>query len=213
MIAVLIAVFPLAMAAQAAVTGIPGLRDPAPSQAVRGQLNRPTVMPTRAVNRVSEQTRLETEARRGQVFLGLVSRLTTTTEARLENYGQFLERVRTRKQKYADMGKDVTRVERFIATAQTNLTAAGLALTNFKNAAGAIDLDAVSPGEARKQLTGDLAALKQAMTTLHTSMAGSVAEIRNLVGATPKVQPTRLPTQAAERYRKGIENPDRGIGE
>lgn len=128
-------------------------------------LNRPTITPDETPG-TDRATRLQ----------ATVTRILDNYQNRLDNYSDFLTKVKSRRDKLAASGKDVSLLNGYIQTAATNLATAQTSLNTAKNALSALDYSA-NPGSIIRTVEAQLKPVRQAMTTLHTSMAQTIKQI------------------------------------
>jgi hypothetical protein len=106
----------------------------------------------------------------------ITNRIFDTYEKRLSNYNDFLNKVKSRRDKLAAEGKDVSKLDSFILTASNNLNTE-LNLFNTVNTDLA-SLDYTGDiASLRQNIHNEFTKLHQAMTTLHNSMKDTVSEI------------------------------------
>lgn len=143
----------------------------------------------------------------------LVTRMLNSFQNRIDNYTDFLTKVKTRRDKLAADGQDVTKLDSFIATATTNLAAAQAALSTAKSALAGLDYTA-NPGTVIQTVRDQLKLVRDAMTTLHKSMSQTVAGILGLsANVTPKPTKNEPQTTIEPGNRFGQnDNPGQGRG-
>jgi len=158
--------------------------------------NRPTVFPTGVRERVRmnvrDQSRTVPEDRM-HTREDMVTSMINSFQKRLTNYKSFLDKVKSRKDKLAEAGKDVTRLDAFIATATTNLASAETALADAKKELEGLDYS--GDGDTIRTTVKDvLSTLREAFTALHTSMGHAVRQIVTVTGAetTRGLRPARI---------------------
>jgi len=124
----------------------------------------------------TERNNEDAKLKRLQNVKEVVARLLDNYQKRLTKYNDFLTKVKTRRDKLAVEGKDVAKLDSFIATATANLSAAQTVFTNVKTTLLALDYTG-DMQTLRKSIKEELTKLRQAMTTLHKSMSEAVSDI------------------------------------
>ncbi|OGG05079.1 hypothetical protein A2Z33_07410 [Candidatus Gottesmanbacteria bacterium RBG_16_52_11] len=127
---------------------------------------------------LSEATKREVQFRRNRVAKAINSRFLEKARSRLERYNNFLGRVVSRRNALSQSGKDVTELDRFIATARTNYGITGDTISSAETALGKLDFAGNDVSELKDEIMAEYAKVKRSFTELHTSMAAVVAEIK-----------------------------------
>ena len=130
---------------------------------------RPTGTPgTQRYGQVQQRTE-----RRMNMTSGMIAKF----RQRLDRYQDFLTKVETRKAKLADQGVNVTNITAFITKAKENVKKTKTAIDTAETNLNAIDYSQPM-NEVMTRVRDELRKVRQAMTTLHTSMSQAVREIR-----------------------------------
>jgi hypothetical protein len=102
--------------------------------------------------------------------------MVSLSRQRLDNYRAFLSKVQTRIDKLKADGHDVSRFTSYITLANTNITAVDAAITHMAATFAALDTTA-DMKTIRETVRTELTSVRNAFTTLHTTMAQVVAQI------------------------------------
>jgi hypothetical protein len=106
----------------------------------------------------------------------VISTIPDTYQNRLNQYGDFLTKVKSRRDKLAADGKDVTKVDQFITTATDNLATATTVLATEKTTLGNLD-PTQDPAQLEKTVHDQLTVVRQSMTAVNNSMSATVRQI------------------------------------
>lgn len=107
----------------------------------------------------------------------LIDRMFVRLENQLDNYEEFLTRVKSRRNKLSEIGKDVVKIDVFILTASDNLAKARTTAAAAKTILEDIDTTA-NKRVAMVTIREQHSSVRRAMTTLHASMKQAVAELK-----------------------------------
>lgn len=112
-------------------------------------------------------------------------RIVKRMQAHIDRFGKLITRVETRRDKLQALGKDVTKLNAWIAKAKQNRDAAQVAVNNAQTAVEAIDPNAVDPKPAIEKARNAIHTARQALVTMWTTMKQVVVELKaqGLTGA------------------------------
>lgn len=108
----------------------------------------------------------------------VVDKILAKYQDRIDTYELFLNKVQLRRDKLADAGKDVRAVDRFLTTSQENLDSAKSTLASAKTILATTDYT-MSMRAIRTIVSEQSQIVREALTTLHSSMSQSVAAARS----------------------------------
>lgn len=138
---------------------------------------------------------------RTQQISDVIKRLLDSYKQRLDQYGQFLSKITSRRDTLKAQGADVTRLDAFIQTAVDNLHKAQAQFASLEAVLLNMNLN-TDMRIIRQTIQNELTKMRQAMTILHTSMSQVVAEIVAL-SIRPTDSITGRPTGLPERIITG----------
>ncbi len=164
----------------------------------------PRVYPTRVQPTSASARSTEKAANLAVRTQAVVTRMLNSYQNRLDNYKDFLAKVKLRRDKLAADGKDVARLDAFILRATDNAANAESVLNSAKTALGLLDYT-MDMKELRRAIQTELRKIRLAFTQMHKSMSENVRAIRELslrsTIAPTRTQPTRgpFPTKPGKR--------------
>jgi capsule polysaccharide export protein KpsE/RkpR len=122
----------------------------------------------------------------------VVGNIPDTYQKRLNQYSDFLTKVKSRRDKLAAAGQDVTKLDQFITTATDNLNSANTVLQTEKTTLGNLDPNQ-DPTQLKKTVKEQLTVVRQSLTAVNSSMSDTVQEIVAVSGGstTPAASATQ----------------------
>ena len=109
----------------------------------------------------------------------IVERLLNKYSNRIDRYEEFLTRVKSRRDKLAGEGKDVAKLDTFLASAGDNIKKARTVLATVKVKLEVID-NSTDKQVVKTKIIPEFRKLRSSLTNLHTSMSQAVAKLKEV---------------------------------